>query len=60
MIDYINPDDVLWGSEQPEDACVNYERCQNIVPHNGEMCGDCLDDARRKRREHLKNVSPYK
>lgn len=34
----------------PEDACVNWERCHNLVPHNGQMCGECLDEARAEDR----------
>lgn len=35
-------DEPDWGN--PENACVNYERCGNIVPYNGEVCADCLDE----------------
>lgn len=37
-----------FGESQPDNACINYPRCENIVPRNGEMCGECLDTARRK------------
>lgn len=33
--------------EPPDDACVQWEQCQNRVPENGKMCGDCLDTVRR-------------
>jgi hypothetical protein len=35
----------------PENACVRYEVCENIVPGNGQMCGDCLDELRAADRE---------
>lgn len=31
---------------EPDDACVNYESCGNVVPHRGMICPDCLDKAR--------------
>lgn len=30
----------------PKGACVRYEVCGNVVPHNGRMCADCLDAVR--------------
>lgn len=27
----------------PDNACVNYERCSNTIPGNGEVCAACLD-----------------
>lgn len=30
----------------PEDACYYYETCGNIVPHEGEICAECLDRIR--------------
>lgn len=33
-------------SVPPGNACINYERCGNVVPHNGQMCGECLDGRR--------------
>jgi hypothetical protein len=35
----------------PEGACVRYERCENVVPENGRMCADCLDEVRAADRE---------
>lgn len=35
---------------EPDDACVNYDNCGNVVPHNGQMCGPCLAAARRSGR----------
>jgi hypothetical protein len=35
-----------FGDVRPDDACVNYERCGNVVPEGGQMCGDCLDRVR--------------
>jgi hypothetical protein len=32
---------------KPDNACINYPRCENIVPHSGEMCGECLDSVRQ-------------
>ena len=40
-----------FDGETPEGACVRYEMCANIVPHNGRMCADCLDTARAADRE---------
>jgi hypothetical protein len=40
-----------FDGEIPEDACARYEVCGNIVPQNGQMCGDCLDELRAKDRE---------
>lgn len=40
--------DELARSIAPDGACVNYDECGNTVPGNGMMCGDCLDEARRK------------
>jgi len=31
----------------PENACVKYERCRNVVPGRGEVCGNCLDKAQK-------------
>lgn len=38
---------ILNGAEVlvPENACKKYERCQNIVPGRGEICGEHLDEA---------------
>lgn len=30
----------------PDGACVNFEKCGNMVPGNGQMCGKCTDEAR--------------
>jgi hypothetical protein len=35
----------------PANACVRFEVCQNTVPGNGQMCGDCLDELRAADRE---------
>jgi hypothetical protein len=35
----------------PANACVRYEVCENTVPGNGQMCGDCLDELRAADRE---------
>lgn len=32
----------------PDNACTNYGRCGNVVPHNGQMCSECLDRARKE------------
>lgn len=58
MIEPIPEDDILWGTAQPENACVNYERCGNIIPNAGQMCGPCLDKS-RKRRSLLDHVPAY-
>lgn len=31
---------------EPDGACINYERCRNIVAQGGEICAECLDEAR--------------
>jgi hypothetical protein len=31
---------------RPEDACIGYDQCGNLVPGNGEICGPCLDEVR--------------
>lgn len=31
---------------EPDNACMNFERCGNTVPHGGEICPECLDEAR--------------
>lgn len=36
----------MCGFDKPENACVNYDECGNSVPHGGEMCHFCLDQAR--------------
>lgn len=40
-----------FDGETPENACARYEICGNIVPENGQMCGDCLDVLRAADRE---------
>jgi hypothetical protein len=40
-----------FDGETPEGACARYEICGNVVPANGQMCTDCLDDVRAKDRE---------
>jgi hypothetical protein len=40
-----------FDGETPEDTCVRYEVCGNIVPAGGQMCADCLDDVRAADRE---------
>lgn len=35
----------------PENACIRYEVCQNTVPGNGRICGECLDQLRAADRE---------
>jgi hypothetical protein len=40
-----------FDGETPEDACVRYEICGNVVPQNGRMCADCLDAVRAADRE---------
>lgn len=35
-----------WEDNDPEGACINYEQCGNRVPHNGQICGPCLDRVR--------------
>jgi hypothetical protein len=40
-----------FNGETPEGACVRYEVCGNIVPQNGRMCGECLDELRAADRE---------
>jgi len=35
----------------PENGCINYEKCGNVIPYNGKMCGECLDRVRRQDRE---------
>ncbi|MGQ5518053.1 MULTISPECIES: hypothetical protein [Halococcus] len=41
------------GTEaSPENACVRYEVCGNVVPANGQICGSCLDTLRADDREH--------
>lgn len=32
----------------PRNACVNYGVCGNTIPHNGKMCGECLDALRHE------------
>lgn len=32
----------------PRNACVNYRICGNTIPHNGQMCGECLDALRHE------------
>jgi hypothetical protein len=35
--------------DEPDGACVKYgEWCQNIAPHNSQMCADCLDKVRER------------
>jgi hypothetical protein len=40
-----------FDGETPEGACARYEICDNVVPQNGQMCGDCLDELRAVDRE---------
>ena len=35
----------------PANTCVCYEVCQNTVPGNGRICGECLDELRAADRE---------
>lgn len=39
-----------------ENGCINYKVCGNEVPNNGEMCRECLDEARH-RDAGVRNVS---
>lgn len=34
--------------DTPENACINYDRCNNEVPGNGLICADCLDYLRQQ------------
>lgn len=38
--------------QKPDDSCINYGSCGNVVPGNGQMCGPCLTAARRRDREN--------
>ena len=46
------------GSETaPDGACIHYERCGNVVPENGRICGPCLDELRAADRERREEAS---
>ncbi len=46
------------GSEAaPDGACIRYERCENIVPENGRICGPCPDELRTADRERREETS---
>lgn len=46
----------LDGFVMPENGCVNYKVCGNEVPGAGEMCGECLDEARHRDAGVTQNV----
>jgi hypothetical protein len=46
------------GSEAiPDGACVRYEQCENTVPEDGRICGQCLDELRAADRERCGDAS---
>lgn len=46
--EHIVDTDVSPEAIKPPDACVRYEQCGNVIPHNGKMCGECLDRIRHE------------
>lgn len=42
---------ITFDGETPEGACIRFEICGNVVPADGQICGDCLDDVRADDRE---------
>jgi hypothetical protein len=49
-----------WTDEDPtpENACINYNRCGNVVPASGQMCGKCLDKLRHQESNARSNPVP--
>jgi hypothetical protein len=44
--EHIVDTDVPQTALVPDDACIRYRQCGNTIPHNGAMCGECLDELR--------------
>jgi predicted nucleic acid-binding Zn ribbon protein len=47
-----NEQSILPGVEViPDDACYHFKICGNTVPHDGEICAECLDRVRERDRK---------
>ena len=46
-----------FDGETPDNACVRYEICSNVVPEGGQMCADYLDELRARDREERQCLS---